>query len=135
MIYGIGVDIAEVSRFRQIIDRHGDKFAKKILTNSEYTVYCDNSNKETYLAKCWAVKEAFVKAMGTGFSDGFFWRHISYCSSTSKSYGKRGPYVGLSDELRYDRRMKGLTINLSVSDEVHNVVAFVVIEKEEKWDK
>ena len=65
MIYGIGVDIVEVERFRNIIKRRDDKFAKKVLSDKEYNTYLKSNNKETYLSKCWAVKEAFVKAMGT----------------------------------------------------------------------
>jgi holo-[acyl-carrier protein] synthase len=47
MIYGIGVDIVEIDRFRKIINRHGDNFAKKILAVNEYDIYLKSNNKET----------------------------------------------------------------------------------------
>ena len=52
MIYGIGVDIVEVERFRNIIKRRDDKFAKKVLSDKEYNTYLKSNNKETYLSKC-----------------------------------------------------------------------------------
>lgn len=129
-VYGIGVDICSVSRMREKLSRHGDKFAKKILTNSEYTLYCNSSNKAQYLAKCWAVKEAFVKALGTGFSGNFMWGDINYASPTKTYTNIRRPYVRLSERALYSSEMKNKNIHLSVSDEVENVIAFVTIEEE-----
>jgi len=123
MIYGIGVDIVEIDRFRKIINRHGDNFAKKVLAVNEYDIYLQSNNKETYLSKCWTVKEAFVKAMGTGFTGIYKKTDITYNSS-----GDSRPTIEVSDEIASDISIRNITINLSVSDEISNVVAFVVLE-------
>ena len=123
MIYGIGVDIVEIDRFRKIINRHGDNFAKKVLAVNEYDIYLKSNNKETYLSKCWAVKEAFVKAKGTGFTGVYKKTDITY-----NSPGDCRPTIEVSDEIASDDSMRNITINLSVSDEISNVVAFVILE-------
>ena len=123
MIYGIGVDIVEVERFRNIIKRRDDKFAKKVLSDKEYNTYLKSNNKETYLSKCWAVKEAFVKAMGTGFTGIYKKADISYCSSDNSR-----PFIELSNDIEDEIKNLNININLSVSDEVSNAIAFVVLE-------
>lgn len=123
MIYGIGVDIVEVERFRNIIKRRDDKFAKKVLSDKEYNTYLKSNNKETYLSKCWAVKEAFVKAMGTGFTGIYKKADISYCSSDNSR-----PFIELSNGIEDEIKNLNININLSVSDEASNVIAFVVLE-------
>jgi holo-[acyl-carrier protein] synthase len=127
MLHGIGVDIVEIDRFRKIITRHGDKFAKKVLAVNEYDIYLKSNNKETYLSKCWAVKEAFVKAMGTGFTGVYKKTDITY-----NSPGDSRPTIEVSDEIASDDSMRNITINLSVSDEISNVVAFVVLEYQDE---
>lgn len=129
-VYGIGVDICNVSRMSEKLFRHGDKFAKKLLTNSEYELYCISSNKAQYLAKCWATKESFVKALGTGFTDEFMWGDISYFSPKSSYLKTNRPVVRLSERASQSSLMKHKIVHLSVSDEIDNVIAYVVIEEE-----
>lgn len=129
-IYGIGVDICNVARMHEKITRNGDNFVKKILTSYEYSLYKDVENKAQYVAKCWAVKEAFVKAMGTGFTDDYTWNNIGYFSPRSSYTNQNRPRVQLSDAIAFGNDMKNKTIHLSVSDEVDNVIAFVTIEEE-----
>lgn len=126
-IFGIGTDICEINRVHIKLERHGDKFAKKVLTNAEYSVYSklETLDKQArFVAKCWTVKEAFVKALGTGFATNFFWNDIGYLSSNGR------PTVLLNDNARYDTRMRNKFVHLSVSDEKHNAIAFVTIEEE-----
>lgn len=129
-IYGIGVDICNVARMHEKITRNGDNFVKKILTSYEYSLYIDVENKAQYVAKCWAVKEAFVKAMGTGFTSDYTWSSIGYFSPRSSLTNQNRPRVQLSDAIAFSNDMKNKTIHLSVSDEVDNVIAFVTIEEE-----
>ena len=129
-IYGIGVDICNVARMHEKITRNGDNFVKKILTSYEYSLYKDVENKAQYVAKCWAVKEAFVKAMGTGFTDDYTWNNIGYFSPRSSYTNQNRPRVQLSDAIAFGNDMKNKTVHLSVSDEVDNVIAFVTIEEE-----
>ena len=122
MIHGIGVDIVEVDRMRNIIIKHGDKFSRKILTPSEQLVYDKSTNKAQYMAKCWAVKEAFVKALGTGFTKDYSWSTIEYFSPIG-TYGTAHPQV------RLNKRLENKIVHLSVSDEKENVIAYVTIEE------
>jgi len=129
-IYGIGVDICNVGRMHEKITRNGDNFVKKILTSYEYSIYCDSSNKAQYVAKCWAVKEAFVKAMGTGFNSTFTYATVGYFSPVTSISGNTRPRISLSEDIQYSNLMRNKTVHLSVSDEKDNVVAFVTIEEE-----
>jgi len=129
MIYGIGVDIVDVNRFRKIIERHGDKFAKRVLADTEYSTYMQSfTDKATYLSKCWAVKEAFVKSMGTGFTGTFNKKDIAYSST-----GDTRPYLVLSNSAELEVIKLNVKTNLSVSDESSNAVAFVVVENRSRF--
>jgi holo-[acyl-carrier protein] synthase len=125
MIHGIGVDIVDVNRFRGIIERHGNKFAKRVLADSEYSTYSESNDKAAYLSKCWAVKEAFVKAMGTGFTSVYNKNDIAYQSS---SYMR--PNINLSNNAKIEANKLNIMVNLSVSDELNNAVAFVILERD-----
>lgn len=129
-VHGVGVDIVQVDRVRRKLDNHGEKFAQKILTSSEFMLYKDVDDKATYVAKCWAVKEAFVKALGTGFSDEFMWGDVGYFSPKSSYTKTKFPRVQLSERARHSDMMQNKTVHLSVSDEIDNVIAFVTIEEE-----
>lgn len=126
-IYGIGVDIVEVARMEEKIIN--DNFAKKLLTSSEYNVYISIetiTERARFVSKCWAVKEAFVKALGTGFTGDFQWGDIAYMSP-----GNQRPNILLSERAHYNSLMKNKILHLSVSDEKMNVIAFVTIEEVE----
>ena len=126
-IYGIGVDIVEVARMEEKISN--DNFAKKLLTSSEYNVYISIetiTERARFASKCWAVKEAFVKALGTGFTGDFQWGDIAYMSP-----GNQRPSILLSERAHYNSLMKNKKLHLSVSDEKMNVIAFVTIEEDD----
>lgn len=125
MIHGIGVDIVDVTRFRGIIERHGNKFAKRILAESEYSTYSESKDKAVYLSKCWAVKEAFVKAMGTGFTSVYNKNDIAY-----QSFSYMRPNINLSNDAKIEANKLNIMVNLSVSDELNNAVAFVILERD-----
>jgi holo-[acyl-carrier protein] synthase len=76
MILGTGVDIAEVPRIRESIERFGDRFLRRIFTDGEIS-YCEQRARrfESYAAR-FAAKEAGMKALGTGWSRGVRWRDI-----------------------------------------------------------
>src|SRR6202162_5887060 len=74
MIVGTGIDIAEVPRIREAIERFGDRFLQRIYTEGEMR-YCDSkaNRMERYAAR-FAAKEAAMKALGTGWNHGVRWR-------------------------------------------------------------
>ena len=76
MIYGVGTDVVEVSRIAKALERFGDGFAKKILSPEEFLVFQKNNLKENFLAKRFAAKEAFAKALGTGFRNDLNFKDI-----------------------------------------------------------
>ena len=74
MIVGTGVDIAEVPRVAQALERFGDRFLRRIFTAGEIR-YCDSkANRVERYAARFAAKEAAMKALGTGWNHGVRWR-------------------------------------------------------------
>ncbi len=118
----IGVDIIEIGRIQQAIERWGDRFLRRIYTDAELNL-C--RGKPESLAVRFAGKEAAVKALGTGMR-GISWKDIEILAEPS---GK--PLVNLygqAQEQANDLGLKGLSISLSHSREY--AIAFVVGEKE-----
>jgi holo-[acyl-carrier protein] synthase len=126
MIIGIGTDIVDISRIEKLA-ANLQTFAGKVLSKEELRIFSEiklQNKKISYLAKRFAAKEAFVKALGTGFRDGLFLPNISILND---KLGK--PEVKL-DEKNQDRFAKGAKIDISLSDEKKYVIAFVIISKE-----
>lgn len=123
MIYGIGTDLLRIDRVERIWARHGQRFANKLLMPEEHAQLSTVSQPGNFLAKCFAVKEAFVKALGTGFR-GVNHYDVGVVRST---LGK--PSLVFSSTMQ--TRLDGLGINvchLSLSDDDGRVLAFVVLE-------
>jgi holo-[acyl-carrier protein] synthase len=125
MIYGIGTDIVEVSRIEEALQRHGDAFARRILTDNEWDAFQHSQTKARFLAKRFAAKEAFAKALGTGLRAPATFQNIGI---SHDQLGK--PTLTLQPELQAALVAKGITHrHLSISDEKALAVAFVVLEK------
>ena len=69
-IFGVGIDIVQIGRIERSLAKHGDQFIKKILHPNERALIHTMKNKARYLAKRFAAKEAFAKALGTGIVEG-----------------------------------------------------------------
>lgn len=124
MIYGIGTDIVEVTRIEHSITQFGDDFAKRILAESEFASYLDSKIKARFLAKRFAAKEAFSKALGTGLRPPATFQNISVAHD---DLGK--PILKLSNELQAFLHSKHiLHMHITISDEKNLAVAFVVLE-------
>jgi holo-[acyl-carrier protein] synthase len=67
MIYGIGIDVVEPARVARLVEKYGERFARRVLTALEWPGYLRTARPVLYLANRFASKEAFSKAMGTGF--------------------------------------------------------------------
>ena len=76
MIIAIGIDIIEIARVEDVFSRQGERFRKRVFTEAEID-YCERraSRMSSYAAR-FAAKEAAMKALGTGWSDGVRWRDI-----------------------------------------------------------
>ena len=66
MIHGIGTDLVQLRRMREALERHGERFALRILAASEVEAWRAHRDPARFLAKRFAAKEAFGKALGTG---------------------------------------------------------------------
>ncbi|WP_019236308.1 MULTISPECIES: holo-[acyl-carrier-protein] synthase [Wolbachia] len=121
MIYGIGTDIVYIPRILRISQKYGEKFLNKIYTKKEIEIskkYNSQEVRAKYFAKRFAAKEAFVKALGTGFSQGIIMKDIEIYSNIR---GK--PHLAITK----DFISKDYKIHLSLSDDQDYATAFVVI--------
>jgi holo-[acyl-carrier protein] synthase len=125
MIFGIGTDIVEIQRMQELLAKHGDKAAQKILSDDEFTEFQQAVNPSAFLAKRFAAKEATAKAFGTGFRDGLNLRHIAV---KNNALGR--------PELNFSQRGRELLTELnigayflSLSDEQHYAIAYVIMEQ------
>jgi holo-[acyl-carrier protein] synthase len=124
MIAGIGIDIVEHRRIMKLHDRYREKFARRILDEVEMRDYQEAPSKDKLLAKRFAAKEAAVKALGTGFSQGITLHMIRVCHDDN---GK--PLLELRDKAAVCANRLGIVNRLlSVSDEDNYSIAFVVLE-------
>ena len=75
-LIGLGIDLVEVRRIRDLLTRHGDRFKDRTFTDSEIR-YCDScADPAIHYSARFAAKEACAKALGTGFSEGVSWKDI-----------------------------------------------------------
>lgn len=124
MIYGVGIDIVEMHRIKDILDRN-PSFAEKIFSAEELEIYKSKKQKLEFACGRFAAKEAVSKSMGTGFS-GFDIRDISILNDKN---GK--PYVKLGNKA--ETMAKGLgsyKIHISISHGRENTVAYAIMEVE-----
>jgi holo-[acyl-carrier protein] synthase len=125
MIFGIGTDICAVARMAGAYRRHGERFARRILTATEQADFDRAGSRERLLAKRFAAKEAFSKAFGTGIRDQVGLRSVGVAhDAAGKPVLEFAPSLA---QLMQDRRLRA---HLSISDEQDYAVAFVVIEQE-----
>ncbi len=123
MIYGIGTDIAAVARLRGLWERHGDKAVGKILAGQEMADFAKAVDKGRFLAKRFAAKEAFCKALGTGV------RPPATLPAIAVGHDELGkPVLEFVPALRALMQEKNLKAHLSISDEADYAVAYVILE-------
>jgi holo-[acyl-carrier protein] synthase len=124
MIFGIGTDIVEVSRIEDSLARFGEHFAQRILTEREWQAFELSQTQARFLAKRFAAKEAFAKALGTGLRAPATFQNIGVAHD---DLGK--PVLDLAPELQALLDQRGIRFqHLSISDEKALAVAFVVLE-------
>ncbi len=124
MIYGIGTDIIAVHRIERVLTQYGRRFAERILAPQELIEFDQHKMKTRFLAKRFAAKEAFSKAIGTGIR-----KPVTWCYIAVGHDGRGKPVIDAHPDLQ--RRMGELGIvgsHLSITDEQDTAVAFVVLE-------
>jgi holo-[acyl-carrier protein] synthase len=125
MIYGIGTDLVEPARIARLLEKYGERFAKRLLTDEEWPEYLGSGQPAMFLAKRFAAKEALAKAFGTGMR---YPVSLSHIGITHDHLGK--PYFTFHSALSELARNEGITRHhLSISDELNLACAFVILEK------
>ncbi|SUA35956.1 4'-phosphopantetheinyl transferase [Neisseria zoodegmatis] len=125
MIYGIGTDIVALSRIEKLHKKYGQAFAERLLSRVEMLEYPQAVRPVNFLAKRFAAKEAFAKAVGTGIRSPVSLRNIGIGHD---ALGK--PEFICEPELEKWLKDQGIRrVHLSMSDEEDKVLAFAVAEK------
>lgn len=124
MLVGLGVDIVQNDRFQSIIDKWGDKFLNKVFTECELGFIKKHKYKIQRYASNYAVKEAFVKALGTGFRSGIRFHNIEV---KRDDFGK--PFIELAGSTKTYADSRGINkIHTTISHEKDYSVAVVIFE-------
>ena len=124
MIYGVGNDVVEIGRIEKALERFGERFARRILVESELAVFHRRKKSAAYLAKRFAAKEAFSKALGTGIHFPVNWHNVWVVNDRS---GK--PLLEFSKPLGELLERRGIEkVHVSLTDEIGMACAFVIAE-------
>lgn len=125
MIYGIGIDIVEPGRIARLLEKYGERFARRVLTPLEWPGYQKAIKPVFFIANRFASKEAFSKAMGTGFRYPVTLQCISVVQNRA---GK--PSLAFHPKLEEMVRNRGIVgHHLTISDEQNLACACVVLEQ------
>jgi len=128
MIYGIGTDICDVRRIRASLERHGERFAAKVLSDAELATWKGRSARwpergVRYLATRFSAKEAFSKAIGLGMRMPMTWK---LCEIANERSGK--PTVVLHGVLKDWCEARALRVHITLTDETDYAASFCVVE-------
>ncbi len=124
MIYGVGVDVVQISRIGSLLNRWGDRFLQRVFTNQEIRHCLGRKNPSSHLAVRFAAKEAFLKALGIGYSQGVRWKDIEVSRNASGM-----PNVQLHNHTRTLCQSHGINrIHLSMSHDGDYGLVQVILE-------
>ena len=126
MIKGIGIDLVDKSRIKNIHSKHGIRFENKILSLKELEELSkrNDSNKISYLSNNFACKEACSKVLGKGFSNGVKLKDIEVLRNSNG-----GPFINLNGEASLIANvLKINNIHVSITDSKETSIAFVIGE-------
>jgi holo-[acyl-carrier-protein] synthase len=131
MIYGIGTDICDIRRIRASLEKHGERFAQKVLSDNELNTYRARSERwpergVRYVATRFSAKEAFSKAIGMGMRMPMTWRS---CEVAKLPSGQ--PTIVLHGDLKAWFEAKGLSAHITVTDESEYAASFCVVETQD----
>jgi holo-[acyl-carrier protein] synthase len=125
MIAGIGVDIVDITRIQSLLDRYGERFLRRVYTEKETAYAMSGAKTAERLAGRFAVKEAVMKALGTGKSMGILWRDVE---TVRGRMGK--PDVHLHGQAgKWAKLRGGGAVHVTITHDGGKAVAFVILEK------
>jgi len=124
MIVGTGVDITEVSRVAEAVERFGERFLRRVFTPAE-VAYCSSKRKKIErLAARFAAKEAALKALGTGLRHGITWQQVE----VRRQPGSRPTIAFSGVAAQYAARLGVKHVSLSLSHTAEQAIAMVILE-------
>jgi holo-[acyl-carrier protein] synthase len=124
MIVGTGIDIAEVPRIAQAIQRYGDRFLRRVFTEGEIQ-YCESkANRVERYAARFAAKEAAMKALGTGWNHGVRWRDVE----VRREPGGRPTLAFHGKAAEFASKLGAVHVALSLSHTASEAIAQVILE-------
>lgn len=125
MILGMGIDVAEVARIRAVIEGQRDRFLRRVYTSDE-VAYCEQfKNKYERYAGRFAVKEAAMKALGTGWSRGVRWVDVEVV----RQRGGRPTLVLKGEAKQIAEQMGVKNIAVSITHTAEQALAQVIFER------
>lgn len=129
MIYGIGTDLCDVRRIAEAVERHGDRFALRVLSTAELAIWRARTARSPqrglrYLATRFSAKEAFSKAVGLGMRMPMAWRR---CEVANLPSGQ--PTLVLHGDLLTWFEARQLKAHITLTDEGDYAASFVVVEQ------
>src|SRR5438309_11722268 len=124
MIVGTGIDIADVHRVAEAMERFGNRFLHRVFTEGEIR-YCDSkANRVERYAARFAAKEAAMKALGTGWNHGVRWRDIE----VARKPGSRPTILFHGVAAQFAARLGATNVALSLTHTQEQALAQVILE-------
>ncbi|HIE51580.1 MAG TPA: holo-ACP synthase [Armatimonadetes bacterium] len=124
MILGLGIDIVEIERIRRAVERFGERFLHRALTDEEWSAFVNYAHPFPHYAGRFAAKEAVMKALGTGWGGGVGWQQIVV---TNRPSGE--PQVELRGAAAERlKQLGGKRVLVSISHSQHYAVAVAIVE-------
>ena len=124
MVIGIGIDIIEIDRIKESVEKYGDSFLNKIYTKTELDYCLNKSNKDQHLAARFAAKEAVYKALTTGTQEKAGWQNIEILNKTNGM-----PIVKLKGYLE-NYLTNGNSLKISISHSNKYVTCFAIVYRD-----
>ena len=124
IVLGVGTDLVEVARLRSALERHGDKFLRRLYTDEEIAYCQKNRDPLPFFAARFAAKEAASKAFGTGIARGFGWKTFSV------AHNEHGAPLAVLDDagkkLLAERGASDLLVSLSHTASLGHAIVLLV---------
>jgi holo-[acyl-carrier protein] synthase len=125
MIIGTGVDVVEIARLRNTLERLKDRFIQRVFTPEEQQFCNQHRDPAPHYAARFAAKEAVFKALGTGWAKGVTWQDVEVLRQP-----REAPTLSLHGEAQRLTQSMGTTrVHLSLSHSEHSAIAMVILEQ------
>jgi holo-[acyl-carrier protein] synthase len=126
MIIGVGVDIVEIDRLRQAIDRQKDRFIRRVFTAAEQEFCLSHRDPAPHFAARFAAKEALFKALHTGWAKGVTWLDVEV-----RREEQQAPELVLQGEaLKLSLALGARSFHISLSHTDYSAIALVVLDSQ-----